>query len=212
MVSAARAQYLKPTRGFQSNSFAFSLSSLALMGWLPMLESMPFILTTGDRQERKVSRKALWRNNNSSTRRRVTGQWFAYRSQSCWVQRKKNTPLPRASKKCGGMHAEWKGWRHTAWLELPVLGRVSIVESKTDPAMDSKAAFGAVKQAGQLNQSWVGRTDHDTGFTLGSQSRNSSLRHRPVELELRRVFGFDVWPGTHIFCLSMGYARGRLRT
>jgi hypothetical protein len=52
MVSAARAQYLKPTRGFQSNSFAFSLSSFALMGWLPMLESMPFILVSAtDRKE-----------------------------------------------------------------------------------------------------------------------------------------------------------------
>ena len=46
MVSAARAQYLKPTRGFQSNCFAFSVNSLEVMGRLPRLKSVLFILTS----------------------------------------------------------------------------------------------------------------------------------------------------------------------
>lgn len=45
MVSAARAQYLKPMRGFQWNSLALSVNSFALMGRLPMLRSVTFILT-----------------------------------------------------------------------------------------------------------------------------------------------------------------------
>jgi hypothetical protein len=40
MVSAARAQYLKPMRGFQSNCFALSVNSLALMGPRPMFKSV----------------------------------------------------------------------------------------------------------------------------------------------------------------------------
>lgn len=46
MVSAARAQYLKPIRGFHSNSFALSVNSLADMGRLPRLRSVVFILTS----------------------------------------------------------------------------------------------------------------------------------------------------------------------
>ncbi len=45
MVSAARAQYLKPTRGFQSNFFALSVNSLEVMGRLPRLKSVLFIFT-----------------------------------------------------------------------------------------------------------------------------------------------------------------------
>jgi hypothetical protein len=74
---------------------------------------------------------AQQQQHSAASYRTVVRVSFAIMLGSKKRKKKKNKQLPRASKKCGGMHAEWKGWRHTAWLELPVLGRVSIVESKT---------------------------------------------------------------------------------
>lgn len=53
MVSAARAQYLNGMRGFQSNSLALFVNSLALMGRLAMLRSVASIMMSV--HERKSS-------------------------------------------------------------------------------------------------------------------------------------------------------------
>ena len=54
MVSAARAQYLKPTRGFQSNCFALSVNSFEVMGRLPRLKLVLSIFYIGGRHRRAV--------------------------------------------------------------------------------------------------------------------------------------------------------------
>jgi len=66
MVSAARAQYLKPMRGFQSNFFAFSPSSCGVMGFPPMPRSVAFILalTGGDA---RLTRELIWRLPEAET-------------------------------------------------------------------------------------------------------------------------------------------------
>lgn len=61
MVSAARAQYLKPIRGFHSKFLAFSVNSLELMGLLPRLKSVLFISNLVCAKPAVDSKQERWR-------------------------------------------------------------------------------------------------------------------------------------------------------